>query len=143
MTFQLSLFGAMSLILMAGITEAQEQDLGGRISVELNAVETIEGNCKLTFLVTSGLEVPIDQLVYEAVLFGTHGKVDRLTLFDFGSIPPARPRVRQFVVPQLECEQLGRVLFNGASVCEGEGVEADICEAGLLPSSRTNIEVVG
>ncbi|WP_448329734.1 hypothetical protein [Sulfitobacter sp. M13] len=132
-----------ALLLTSQIAAAQETDISGRVSVELNAAESVDTSCKLTFLITNGLPQPIDKAVYETVLFDASGQVDRLTLFDFGSLPPARPRVRQFVVPELGCEQLGRVLFNGASTCEGAQIEATVCETGLLATSRTNVEVSG
>lgn len=122
---------------------AQETDISGKIAVELNAAETREGNCMLTFMITNGTEAEASQVVYETVLFDTNGLVDRLTLFDFGALPPARPRVRQFVVPDLACDKLGRVLFNGANTCSGEGLDAGVCDKGFLPSSRLKIEVLG
>ena len=134
---------AAALLLASQSAVAQESDIDGRVSVELNAAETVEASCKLTFVITNGLEQPIDKLVYEAVLFDETGQVDRLTLFDFGSLPPARPRVRQFVVPELTCEGLGSVLFNGASTCEGADVDAGVCDTGLLATSRTHVGVSG
>lgn len=122
---------------------AQETDLTGKISVELNAVQTNDTSCTLTFLIINGLTAPIDKAVYETVLFDKNGQVNRLTLFDFGALPPARPRVRQFAVPQLTCDQLGRVLFNGANICEGDGLAEGICTTGFVPSSRTKVEVLG
>lgn len=122
---------------------AQETDLTGKISVELNAVQTYDTSCTLTFLIINGLAAPIDKAVYETVLFDKNGQVNRLTLFDFGALPPARPRVRQFAVPQLTCDQLGRVLFNGANICEGDGLAEGICTTGFVPSSRTKVEVLG
>ncbi|WP_246252339.1 hypothetical protein [Parasulfitobacter algicola] len=83
------------------------------------------------------------KVVYEAVLFDKNGQVNRLTLFDFGSLPSQRPRVRQFAVPQMTCENLGRVLFNGASTCVGDGLDETLCDNGFLPSSRIDIEVLG
>jgi len=134
---------AAALLLASQSAVAQESDLDGRVSVELNAAETVEASCKLTFVITNGLEQAIDKVVYEAVLFDETGQVDRLTLFDFGSLPPARPRVRQFVVPELTCEGLGSVLFNGASTCEGADIVAGVCDTGLLATSRTNVGVSG
>lgn len=131
------------LLVAAQVATAQEADISGRVSVELNASETLEQSCKLTFLITNGLVGAINRIVYEAVLFDPEGQVDRLTLFDFGALPVARPRVRQFVVPEVTCEELDRVIFNGADTCEGDGMAPDICETALLPSSRIGIEVLG
>lgn len=124
-------------------TEVEAAPAPAGLQVELNAAETSEANCKLTFLITNRLETALDKAVYEAVLFDQNGTVDRLTLFDFGALPVGRPRVRQFVVPQTSCENLGRILFNGAQTCAGEGVDAGICESDLGLTSRTEIEVLG
>ena len=113
------------------------------LKVELNAADTMEANCKLTFLITNDLSAPLDKAVYETVLFDREGTVNRLTLFDFGQLPVGRPRVRQFVVPQTTCENLGRILFNGAQSCDGAGIEAGTCESALAPATRTEIEVLG
>jgi hypothetical protein len=134
---------SLPLVIAAPLVAAQETDIKDQISVELNAAETTEDACKLTFMITNGLETPVDKIIYEAVLFDTEGQVDRLTLFDFGTLPPARPRVRQFVVPQTTCEDLGRILFNGANACETDGSASGVCDTGLLPTSRTSIEVLG
>jgi hypothetical protein len=134
---------SIALTTQAAPLAAQEIDIGGKISVELNAAQTTDTSCTLTFMITNGLDAQIDKIVYETVLFDKSGQVNRLTLFDFGTLPPARPRVRQFAVPQLTCDQLGRVLFNGANTCDGVGLEPGICISGFLPSSRTDIEVIG
>jgi len=68
------------LVLLSSAALAQETDISGRVSVELNAVETVETSCKLTFLITNGVAQAIDKVVYEAVLFDANGQVDRLTL---------------------------------------------------------------
>lgn len=121
---------------------AQETDLEGHIGVELNAAETQEDSCKLTFVITNGLGKDV-AAVYETVLFKKDGQVDRLTLLDFGTLPFGRPRVRQFDVPNLHCENLGRVLFNGAHACTGDGIDASACETGLKPTTLTLVEMLG
>ena len=136
--------GACALgIGFAGAAQSQETDLAGKIAVELNAVQTKDTACTLTFMITNGLDAQVEKVVYETVLFDTTGQVNRLTLFDFGTLPPARPRVRQFAVPDMTCDQLGRVLFNGANTCEGSGLADGICGTGLMPSTRTKVEVIG
>lgn len=134
---------ALAFCVAGSFSSAQEIDITGKISVELNAAQTTEGACTLTFMITNGLSQPIEKVVYETVLFDKDGQVNRLTLFDFGTLPQARPRVRQFAVPDMTCDQLGRVLFNGAHACQGEGLAPKVCESGFLPSSRTDIEVLG
>lgn len=120
-----------------------ETDQGAYLSIELNTVDPVENACRMSFLIQNGHPQTISKAVFEAVLFDTEGRVDRMTLFDFGELPAARPRVRQFVVPGLACDKLGRVLINGAETCSGEGLDAAACTTGLELRSRTDVEVLG
>ena len=140
------------LPILIGVTQsvaAQETDLKDKILIELNSTSQIKATanagqaCTLSFVVTNGLEVDLDSMVVETVLFDRSGSVDRLTLFDFAALPQARPRVRQFSVPDLACDQIGRILVNGVQNCSGVGLENAICATAIMTSSRTNIEVLG
>ncbi len=122
---------------------AQDKELGEAVLIELNAVKSNEGGCMLTFLVTNGHASQIEKVVYETVLFDSAGQVDRLTLFDFGTLPPGRPRVRQFSVPGIACDDLSQVLINGAHTCEAPDLADTACEVGLILETRTKIEVIG
>jgi hypothetical protein len=139
-------FAALALIISSLIpigVHAQETDVVQRLSLELNTAETVEGACKLTFVVTNGHAQAVDQAVFEAVLFDANAQVKVITLFDFGTLPPALPRVRQFMIPQVICSDLGRVLINGASTCSGAGLPDAACSDGLTITTRTSIEVIG
>ena len=124
----------------------------GHIAIELNAADSVQGGCRVSFVIHNHHATDIARAVYEAVLFDASGKVDRLTLFDFGALPSGRPRVRQFVLPGAGCEALGRVLINGAQTCEmdastaapagGTGNTA-ACTKGLKLTSRSALEILG
>lgn len=134
----------LAAVLAAGsAVHADETVIGAKVSVELNAMQSAEGNCTLTFLVINGHARPIDKAVYETVLFDRDGRVDRMTLFDFGTLPAGRPRVRQFAVSNTTCENLGQVLINGAHVCAAPGLPEGACETDLQVGTRTKIEVTG
>lgn len=122
---------------------AQADEATASVSIELNAVKPSEGGCTLTFLARNGHASPIDKVVYETVLFDTSGQVDRLTLFDFGTLPADRPRVRQFTVSGIACEGLGQILINGAHTCDATDLDESACESGLILNTRTEIEVIG
>lgn len=133
---------AQACVLALGPAAAQDAQ-GANISIELNALEVVDDGCRMSFLIQNGHAKAIDQAVYEAVLFDAQGRVDRMTLFDFGALPSARPRVRQFLVPDLACDALGRLLINGAETCTGEGVPQTACTTDLDLLSRTDVEVLG
>ena len=133
-----------ALVPLAGPAAAEtEADLGAHVTIELNAVAPVDAACRMSFLIQNGLASDIRQAVFEAVLFDDQGRVERLTLFDFGELPAARPRVRQFVVPDLDCAALGQVLFNGAETCSGNGLSPTACSEGLELRSRAGVEVLG
>ncbi|QBF30192.1 hypothetical protein [Thalassococcus sp. S3] len=122
---------------------AEDTNSNAQITVELNTIEPVETGCQATFLTTNEHKEDVEKIVFEAVLFDTEGAVVLLTLFDFGSIPAGRPRVRQFVIPQQDCDALGSILINGVTTCSGADLTASICEAGVVVLSRTDIELLG
>ena len=137
-------FVATCLAVTVTAGSAAAQDIQGKnLSIELNALEPVEGACRISFLIQNGHAADITQAVFEAVLFDSEGRVNRMTLFDFGDLPSARPRVRQFVISGLPCQGLSRVLINGAETCSGDGLVEDACIQGLDLRSRTAVEITG
>lgn len=129
---------------LAASTGVAAQDASGALIVELNRVVPMDGACRLTFMAQNNMDADIEQIVFETVLFTSDGGVERLTLFDMGTLPTARPRVREFDMPGLACEDLGRVLFNGVDTCTGDGLDAAICATALTPITRVDgVEVIG
>jgi hypothetical protein len=143
LAFQRQFLPICMAALLAGTPGSAQDAQGAFVSIELNALEPVEDACRISFLIQNGHDADIDKAVYEAVLFDTDGRVNRLTLFDFGSLPAARPRVRQFVVPGLACTSLGRLLVNGAETCTGQGVPEGACTRDLELRSRLDVEVLG
>ena len=113
------------------------------LTLELNTADNVGEACRLTFLLSNGLERDIDKLVAETGLFSDEGEVILLTLFDFGELPVGRPRVRQFRVPDTSCERLGQVLVNGLDTCQIAGEQSGHCTDALEVSSRVRIGMEG
>ena len=125
--------------LMAASPALAESGVAPRLSLELNRIDAIDGACRLTFMAHNMLGADLEALSLETVLIATDGQVERLTLFEFGALPDGVPRVRQFDVPGLACQRLGRVLINGVAECSG----AEACGEALIFGSRTDVEVIG
>lgn len=123
-------------------TPAIGQDTTPALSVALNAAQPAAEGCKLPFVVMN-THADIDTALLEAVIFDAGGQVDRLTLFDLGTLPQGRPRVRQFVIPGAACDGIGQILFNGAQACAGDGVTPAVCAQSLQVGSQTGIKVSG
>lgn len=125
--------------LILTVMPAAAQEATGRLSLELNRIDPLEGACRLTFVAENRLGADLDALDLETVLIDTDGRVERLTLFEFGALPDGLPRVRQFDIPGLTCEALGRVVINGVAACSAGAA----CAEGLELSTRTDVEVIG
>ena len=134
MRLALTLFCCLAATLPA---VAQDSD-APRLSVELNRIDPLDGACRLTFLAENALGADLDAHALETVLIDGEGRVERLTLFDFGALPDGVPRARQFDIPGLDCARLGRVLINGVAEC----ARAEGC-APLHLVSRADVEVIG
>jgi hypothetical protein len=134
-----SLAGAMPVVALAQSAE----DASSRLSLELNAVQDVGGACRLTFLAQNGTGAAIDRAVYETVIFDASGGVVSLSLFDFRDLPVDRPRVRQFDLPEMPCDTMGKALINGASSCVVDGAESGVCDDALLLGSRIAVELLG
>lgn len=129
-------FAAMAFALAAGTAQAQD------LQIDLNTLDAQPGACRLTFVASNTTEFSIERLVIEAVLFTKAGRVAQFTLFDFAALPMGRQRVRQFDVAGLACDDLGQVLLNGVSACDGADPAA--CAASLKPESTVDgVEVAG
>lgn len=138
---------AAALALSLGGAPALAEE-GGRLGLTLAGAEPVAGAngpaCRLSFLAENGLGADLAALVLEAVIFTRDGSVERLLLLDFRDLPAAKPRLRQFDLPGADCAALGQVLINGATRCEGEGVDPGACIARLAPAARVEgMEVTG
>ena len=144
MTSHLFARTVLATMLLAGASQADTlgaEATAQHLSIELNALEQVENACQFSFLIDNKLGADLTKAVFETVLFDATGTVERLTLFDFGSLPQDRARVRQFALPDRECAAFGSILFNGATTCSGEGLDPSACESFLNTSSKTSVEL--
>ncbi len=138
---------ALSIVFTAAGAAHGEQsstlDFLPALSIELNTLSQQDNACRLIFLVHNSMGKDLEKAVFETVLFKADGSVDRLTLFDFQKLPQGRPRVRQFDIPGLDCDALGRVLINDVHACSGDGITGTDCIDALKLSTKTTVEVLG
>ncbi len=133
------LTGTMPSVVLAQSAESAPAQL----FLELNSVQDVGGACRLTFSTRNETGVTIDRAVFETVIFDTSGGVVSLSLFDFRDLPADRPRVRQFELPAMACDTVGRALINGSNSCIVDGADSALCDDKLSLSSRLEIELLG
>ena len=113
-----------------------------QITIELNRLEDVQSGCRLSYVLTNGLSVPVDALTIEAVLFDPEGRVDRFLLLKARPLPVGKTRVQQFDVGQTSCAAIGRVLLNDVTECAGENLSPAGCLAAIRTQSRADIPFV-
>ncbi|RFC69509.1 MULTISPECIES: hypothetical protein [Mesorhizobium] len=113
---------------------------GGALSLELNAAQPSEKGCRLTFVVNNGLSTPLKAASFELVLFNKEGVVDRITALAFKDMPAGKTKVSRFDLSDVDCTNLGRVLINAVTGCEGEGIAPETCSRQLKATSKAGVE---
>ncbi|WP_173931004.1 hypothetical protein [Chelativorans sp. Marseille-P2723] len=107
------------------------------IELELNALEARGAGCRMTFVISNGLNADIGRAAFELALFGGQGLVEGLTVVDFGSLPKGKTKVSQFDLAKIACENISRVLVNDVAECSGPGIDAETCLRSLSTTTRS------
>ncbi|TVS06124.1 MAG: hypothetical protein EA407_00925 [Rhodobacteraceae bacterium] len=126
---------ALLALLLAPVTVQAEV-----LHIRLDKASTVAGQCQLVFVLENGTQAEFEQLQAEVVLLNRETRVLRLSLMDFQSLPANGLRVRSFNLPDLDCAEVGRVLFNAMGPCTP--LEPRECTEALRVSSDTGIEVL-
>jgi uncharacterized protein (DUF2141 family) len=120
-------------------TPAEAEAPASELTVELNALQDAQGNCRVTFLATNGFDVSLQRASLETAFFDASGTIDRIVTLDFEELSPGKTKVLQFQLAGLDCTRVGRVLINDITACEGEGLAPDACLAALVTTVRPDI----
>ncbi|MCK7612012.1 hypothetical protein [Roseibium sediminicola] len=120
---------------------AQAQDLSGKISLELNQLQPIEGGgCRMSIIATNGLDRPMDQLTLEMVAFDKNGLVDQFLGLKFSRISAGKTKILQFALAGKACDSLSRLHVNNVTNCVPPSITDVYCPDLLDLSNRTPIQ---
>jgi len=129
--------GVWSAVLLLGglvgtamAEEAAQEELA---RLELNATETAENRCRMTFLIENKSSRNIDILKLDLAMFNPEGVIQRRMIIEMGPVRGKRTNVRTFSSDG-ECSHLGAILVNDVSACAPG--EPNACMDGLALSSR-------
>lgn len=109
------------------------------LALELNALQASEKGCRVSFLATNDLPAALDRAAIEVAFFTTDGAIDRIVTLDFKALTQGKTKVLQFELDNLPCSQIGRLLINDITACQGESIAPTACLDGLVTSSRPDI----
>lgn len=134
------LVAALAVAAFATLPVLAQETTAPSLALELNALQSSDAGCRITFLATNGLTAPIDKATFELALFGAGGGIDRLVSLDFKTLAKGKTKVLQFELAALQCDAVSRVLVNDVTACEGAGLAAGDCLASLSTSTRVEAE---
>ncbi|WP_193336111.1 hypothetical protein [Devosia beringensis] len=118
---------------------AQESVPKAGLALELNALQPADAGCRVTFLATNSLPGQLDRTAVEIAFFLQDGGIDRIVTLDFKALSPGKTKVLQFELAGLACPDLGRLLINDITACEGTGIVPATCLDNLVTTSRPDI----
>jgi hypothetical protein len=118
---------------------AQQSAPKAGLALELNALQPVEAGCRVTFLATNSLPAQLDRAAVEIAFFLQDGGIDRIVTLDFKGLSPGKTKVLQFELAGLACPDLGRLLINDITACEGTGIVPTACLDNLVTTSRPDI----
>jgi hypothetical protein len=122
---------------LAGASLAQETP--NQFALELNALQSAETGCRVSFLATNQLGSTLDKASLELALFNRSGAIEKIVTLDFKALTDGKTKVLQFLLANLSCENIGRILINDVTACEGADIAATACLAGLKTSALPDV----
>ncbi len=126
---------AAELLLMALVSMASPASAAGAdpIRVELNAGDSVQSRCRLSFVIENKGEAAIESLKLDLAVFDRDGVVKRRLMTELGPVRGAKTMVKAFEV-DAECGQIGSILVNDVTACAP--ITADACLDRLVLSSH-------
>jgi hypothetical protein len=119
---------ALATLLLAGPAEAAEE-----IRIELNAVETQQSRCQLSFLIENKTMQDLEALKLDLAVFNTESVIQRRLAVDLGPVRKAKTIVKTFAIDN-DCTQIGALLLNDVTACTP--MEAGACLDQIALSSK-------
>lgn len=141
--FRLAAGLAAALALPAGPLVAQDAPASGRLGIEINKFEEIEGGgCRAFFLFRNDTPTSFEGFEMSLAIFDKAGVIDRLLSVDAAPLPVARTTLKLFEIPGLACANISQVLMHDVPVCKPQNAEATDCYPLIDLSSKTAAPLV-
>lgn len=146
MPFARPLLLALGLALLAAAPPAAAQDTAqdasgdGKVSIELNKVETVDGECRAYFVNRNGTDISFDDIRYNIYIFDENDIIQRYVTLFTGAMKPGKTSVWQFDIADKTCESISWILLNDIRSCEHENGPADLdCLSLISIDSRSPV----
>jgi hypothetical protein len=113
----------------------------GRIAVELNDLQPGDkGGCRAVFVLKNDIGKALDKVTLRVVTFDGKGKANLFLSLDVGALPAGKTRVLRFDLGEkTECADVGRMVLDDVTACEGGDMSPPACLAAIALSSRAAV----
>jgi hypothetical protein len=115
---------------MAAAAPAPAED---SIRLELNAAESVQNRCRLSFVIENKSESPFETLKLDLGVFSREGIIQRRLVTEMGPVLRIKTMIKAFEIDG-DCGQVGSILVNDIAACSPG--EPNFCLERLLLSSR-------
>jgi hypothetical protein len=131
---------ACVLCAMIGLASPATGTEDGRLSVELNDLQPAESGCRAVFVLHNGLDKPLEALALRVVSFDRAGHARLFLSLEVGALPVGKTRILRFDLgTDVACEDIGRIVLDDVTGCEGPEIGPPQCLAAISLSSRGEV----
>ncbi len=127
---------ASSSFAQSSSSSSSSSSPSGVFSLELNRLDGIGGDCRVTLVENNGTGSAFAALKLDLVVFDGDGIVAKRVGVDAGPLKAGRTVVKTFDLKATPCQSVGRLLINDVLACEAEGIAPDACLDAVQPRSR-------
>src|SRR3954451_5916097 len=103
------------------------------IRLELNAAESVQNRCRLSFVIENKSDAPIETLKLDLGVFNREGIIQRRLVTEMGPVLRVKTMIKAFEIDG-DCGQVGSILVNDIAACAPG--EPNFCLERLVLSSR-------
>jgi hypothetical protein len=124
---------ALALALATPVAAAEK----GKIAVEFNDLQPADGGCRAVFVLNNGLDAALTKLALRVVAFDKEEHAKLFLSLDVGALPVGKTRVLRFDLGEgIGCADIGRLVLDDVTSCDGGGLDPAGCLAAIALSSR-------
>jgi len=109
----------------------------GKITAEFNDLQQTDAGCRAVFVLNNGLDKPLGRVTLRVVAFDRDKLAKLFLSLDVGSLPVRKTRVLRFDLGDgLACKDVGRLVLDDVTSCEGAEIGPPECLSAISLSSR-------
>src|SRR5262245_20776464 len=121
------------LLLTPTVAAAGPAPADDPIRLELNAAESVQNRCLLSFVIENKSASPIETLKLDLGVFSREGIIQRRLITEMGPVLRVKTMIKAFEIDG-DCSQLGSILVNDIAACAPG--DPNFCLERLVLSSR-------